>query len=298
MVVLSKQEKTINRVRLHDPARTLLPSLLSLDSEVLVSESDAPRMLSLGAALGFLPVAAVQRARLRLGAASPRLPVTPAVRSVNYRRHASACSSSAMRVRWAGCDEVEAALAPRLAFGVALRRRARVHWTARGGAGWTAARLDEDLQRRGVPAADAALLVIGVNDALAMTPLSMWRRQLDRIVSRLFAAGVRLVAVSGLPPVQRLPGLVWPLAPLLALRVAQLDRAARRIAHPRRSRRSGPLPMCPCRRSIPVRTWRTTDACVRGRLCLVGGLRGGPSRARAESAAGAAADGGFRSAVS
>ncbi|MCH2097227.1 MAG: SGNH/GDSL hydrolase family protein [Pseudomonadales bacterium] len=199
-----------------------------------MSDSDSQRMLSLGAALGFLPVAAMQRARLRLGAASTPLPVGASEGEVGElsapsERLLVLGDASALG---AGCDEVEAALAPRLAFGVALRRRTRIHWTARGGAGWTAARLDADLQRRGVPAADAALLVIGVNDALAMTPLTAWRRQLDRIVTRLFVAGVRLVAVSGLPPVQRLPGLAWPLAPLLALRVAQLDRAARRIAHP------------------------------------------------------------------
>ena len=237
-----------------------------------MSDSDSQRMLSLGAALGFLPVAAMQRARLRLGAASTPLPVGASEVEVGelsapFERLLVLGDASALG---AGCDEVEAALAPRLAFGVALRRRTRIHWTARGGAGWTAARLDADLQRRGVPAADAALLVIGVNDALAMTPLTAWRRQLDRIVTRLFVAGVRLVAVSGLPPVQRLPGLAWPLAPLLALRVAQLDRAARRIAHPSPLARSGPSPTCRSRRSTLTRTSRKTG-CMRPLRAMRGG---------------------------
>lgn len=199
-----------------------------------MADSDSPRLFSVGTALGFLPVAAMQQARLRLGATSTPLPVGASegeVGELSAPRERVLVLGDASALG-AGCDEVEAALAPRLAYGVALRRRTRIHWTARGGAGWTAVRLDDDLRRRGVPPADAALLVIGVNDALAMTPLGAWKRQLDRIVARLFAAGVRLVAVSGLPPVQRLPGLVWPLAPLLALRAAQLDRVARRLAHP------------------------------------------------------------------
>jgi lysophospholipase L1-like esterase len=105
-----------------------------------------------------------------------------------------------------------------------VRLHRRVHWQAVGGFGWTAERLGDELRRHGTPPHDVALVTVGVNDVLALTPRAAWRRELGRIRERLFDAGARIQAYAGLPCVRELPGLSWPLTPLLDRRAAQLDR--------------------------------------------------------------------------
>ncbi|MEE4300045.1 MAG: SGNH/GDSL hydrolase family protein [Pseudomonadales bacterium] len=201
-----------------------------------MASSNNHRILSTGTALGFLPLALVQSARLRSDTLATPLPVGDPHGAVGD------LSAPAMDLLVVGdssavggcCEDMDAALPPRLAYGVAMRLRRGVRWTARGGAGWTAAQLDNVLRREGVPAADVALVLLGVNDAVALTPRASWRRQMKRIVGRLFDAGARLVVVSGVPRLERLPGLAWPLGPLLGLRGRQLDRVARELARSRR----------------------------------------------------------------
>lgn len=199
-----------------------------------MASSENHGIFSTGTALGFLPVALVQSARLRSDTLATPLPVGEPAGAVGD------LSASALDLLVVGdssavggcCEDMDAALPPRLAYGVAMRLKRRVRWTARGGAGWTAARLDNELRRDGVPAADVALVLLGVNDAVALTPRASWRRQMTRIVGRLFDAGARLVVISGVPRLERLPGLAWPLGPLLGLRGRQLDRVARDLARP------------------------------------------------------------------
>jgi lysophospholipase L1-like esterase len=191
-------------------------------------------LLSAGTALGFLPLALLQNARLRSDTLVTPLP--PGSREGAAGDLAAlpldllvVGDSSAVG---GCCDAMESALPPRLAFGLGVRLHRRVRWRAVGGAGWTAATLDNTLRRGGVPAADVALVLVGVNDVVALTPRVSFRRQLRRIVARLFDAGVRLVAVSGVPSMERMPGLGWPLAPLLGVRARQLDQVARDLARP------------------------------------------------------------------
>ncbi len=199
-----------------------------------MAPSENHRILSTGTALGFLPVALVQSARLRSDTLATPLPRGEPAGAVGD------LSASTLDLLVVGdssavggcCEDMDAALPPRLAYGVAMRLRRRVRWAARGGAGWTAAKLDNELRRGGVPGADVALVLVGVNDAVALTPRASWRRQMQRIVGRLFDAGARLVVISGVPRMERLPGLAWPLGPLLGLRARQLDRVARELARP------------------------------------------------------------------
>lgn len=199
-----------------------------------MASSENHRILSTSTALGFLPLALVQSARLRSDTLATPLPRGAPIGAVGD------LSAPPLDLLVVGdssavggcCDDMDAALPPRLAYGVAMRLKRRVRWTARGGAGWTAAKLDNELRREGVPAADVALVLLGVNDAVALTPRASWRRQMTRIVGRLFDAGARLVVVSGVPRMERLPGLAWPLGPLLGLRARQLDRVARELARP------------------------------------------------------------------
>lgn len=202
-----------------------------------MASSNNHRILSTGTALGFLPLALVQSALLRSDTLATPLPDGEPAGSVGDLTAPSldllvVGDSSAVG---GYCEDMDAALPPRLAYGVAMRLKRRVRWTARGGAGWTAGKLDNELRREGVPSADVALVLLGVNDAVALTPRASWRRQMSRIVGRLFDAGARLVVVSGVPPLERLPGLAWPLGPLLGLRGRQLDRVARDLVRPGRS---------------------------------------------------------------
>lgn len=199
-----------------------------------MASSEDHRILSTGTALGFLPLALVQSARLRSDTLATPLPLgdhAGAVGDLSARSLDLLVVGDSSAVGGC-CEDMDAALPPRLAYGVAMRLKRRVRWSARGGAGWTAAKLDNELRREGIPAADVALVLLGVNDAVSLTPRAAWRRQMKRIVGRLFDAGARLVVVSGVPRLERLPGLAWPLGPLLGLRGRQLDRVARELAHP------------------------------------------------------------------
>ena len=199
-----------------------------------MDDTDGPSLLSAGTALGFLPLALLQNARLRSDTLATPLPPGRREGSVGD------LGASPLDLLVVGdssavggcCDAMDAALPPRLAFGLGGRLRRRVHWRAFGGAGWTAAQLDNALRRDGVPGADLALVLVGVNDVVSLTPRASYRRQLRRIVARLFDAGIRLVAISGVPPMDRMPGLGWPLAPLLGVRARQLDQITRDLGRP------------------------------------------------------------------
>ncbi|MEE4361658.1 MAG: SGNH/GDSL hydrolase family protein [Pseudomonadales bacterium] len=188
-------------------------------------------MFATGAALGLLPVAVAQFAWLRN--ASPRL------RAARGPRHGYSGDVEARRLRLlvlgddpavgVGCTAMERSLAPRLAFGLAARLRLGIAWTVTGGAGWTVQRLDDQLRRDGVPPCDLAVVLIGADDAAGLTSVANWRRGIQRVRDRLLGSGVRLVAFVGVPALDRLPGLAWPLGTLLGRRARQLDRSLREL---------------------------------------------------------------------
>ena len=189
--------------------------------------AESGSLLSAGAALGLLPVALAQNARLRSDALSLSPP------EANPEGHAGVVGAPPLELLvlgegaaiCGGSVGVDESLPSRLAYGLGVRLGRRVHWRALGRASWTAADADTALRRDGVPAADIAFVTLGLNDAVTMTSTSTWRRHLGRLVGRLFDAGVGVVALSGVPPLGKLPGLGWPLAPLLGLRGRALDRS-------------------------------------------------------------------------
>lgn len=188
-------------------------------------------MLETGAALGLLPVAMAQSALVRNGVRQARPgpgPLTGETGEVSAQPLRLLVAGDAAAIG-GGCDHMDRSLAPRLAYGLALRLRRRVRWQAVGGSGWTLARLDDELRRLGTPEHDLALVTVGMNDVLALTPRAAWRRDLERLRDRLFGAGAGLLAFSGLPAVRDLPGFGWPLSPLLGRRARQLDRVLAEI---------------------------------------------------------------------
>ena len=206
--------------------------------------SESLSLLSTGAALGFLPLAMIQSARLRSDALATPLPSGMREGAVG---EVSAPTLDLLVVGdstaiGGGCEHMDLSLPPRLAYGVGMRLHRRVRWQALGGPGFTAAQLDNSLRRRGVPHADIALVLVGVNDVVALTPRAAWGRQIRRIVARLFDAGAGLVVLSGVPSLDTLPGLTWPLGPLLGVRSRQLDRVAQALTRP--------LPLAPERSLI------------------------------------------------
>ena len=198
---------------------------------VALADTNLFTLFETGAAYGLLPVALAQNLSVRADArqsvpAAGHLegmsgpPDGPPLRLLVVG-DGSAVGS--------GCARFEDSLAPRLAWGIGMRLQRPVHWRAVGAAGWTAARLSTALRREGVPRADIVLVLLGVNDAMALTPRADWRRDLVGLRRELLAAGARLVGFSGRAPVRSLPRFGWPLGALLQRRVAQLDRVLREV---------------------------------------------------------------------
>ena len=126
------------------------------------------------------------------------------------------------------CD----ALAPQLAAILATRRGCRVAWTVSARTGAIASFTAEEL----VPAApieqDIAVVMVGVNDVLKMTPRQKWRASMDRLVDALqkhLRPGGQIV-LAGLPNLWQFRAFPQPLRALLGWRGRALDREVRQIA--------------------------------------------------------------------
>ncbi|MGW9630945.1 SGNH/GDSL hydrolase family protein [Agromyces sp. NPDC055520] len=102
-----------------------------------------------------------------------------------------------------------------------------VDWAVHGRHGATIRRV----RHRIIPGFDAygdvdiAVLLIGVNDVLARTPVSQWRDDLVAVLGAL-ADLAEHVVVAGIPPFDAFPSLPRPLRTYLAERGRALDAAA------------------------------------------------------------------------
>lgn len=121
------------------------------------------------------------------------------------------------------------ALAAPLAAALAARLRVPVGWQLVATSGHGAA--DALRALRDAPdlrPADLMLVVLGVNDAVAMTPTRRWLGTLDALHAlAVERAGVRLCWHSALPPMGRFPLLPQPLRWVLGHEAARLDDALR-----------------------------------------------------------------------
>lgn len=127
-----------------------------------------------------------------------------------------------------GVARQELALAPRLA--AHLGDDFRVTWTLCGENGATTADALRLLDPVKDAQFDAAYVIFGVNDAKNLRPAHHWRRDYRALIETLRARHkVRVVFVSGLPPVGEFPLIPHPLRYVLALRTRRFDRALRRV---------------------------------------------------------------------
>jgi lysophospholipase L1-like esterase len=127
------------------------------------------------------------------------------------------------------------ALPPQLAAIVAERRGCTVAWTVSARTGATASFTAREL----VPGApfeqDISVVLVGVNDAMRMTPRRTWRASMDRLVDALqehVRPGGQIV-LAGLPNLGRLRTFPQPLRAVLGWHGRALDRELRQIARRR-----------------------------------------------------------------
>ncbi len=123
-----------------------------------------------------------------------------------------------------GVPRQSEALAPQLA--ARLGTQYRVHWTLCGANGATTADAPRLLEPLAGQRFDAAYVIFGVNDTKNLRPAHLWRRDYRALIERLKRShGVRLIFVSGLPPVEEFPLIPHPLRYVLSLRARRFDRA-------------------------------------------------------------------------
>jgi lysophospholipase L1-like esterase len=127
------------------------------------------------------------------------------------------------------------ALPPQLAAILAERRGCTVAWTVSARTGATASSTSQEL----VPGApfeqDISVVMVGVNDALRMTPRRTWRASMDRLVDALqehVRPGGQIV-LAGLPNLGRFRAFPQPLRAVVGWHGRALDRDLRRIARRR-----------------------------------------------------------------
>lgn len=101
----------------------------------------------------------------------------------------------------------------------------RVTWRLQARNGNTTSTVLDSLKRQPARNYDVAVTSLGVNDVTSLVGRDHWRRQqaeLRKILKQKF--GIRLVIVSGLPPLHGFPALPQPLRWSLGTRATQFDR--------------------------------------------------------------------------
>ena len=127
----------------------------------------------------------------------------------------------------------EQALAAQLARALATRTGRPVQWQALGKNGVTAAATHALLVRRLQPDPhDAVVVVLGVNDTLALRSPGRWTSDLRRLIAAVREkTGPAPVFLTAVPPMGEFPALPAPLRTVLGVRARVLDRAAARLTH-------------------------------------------------------------------
>ena len=116
-----------------------------------------------------------------------------------------------------------------------LGATSELHWRLIAQTGHRARDVLRELAQAAGESYDVALLSIGVNDVTALASARTFARDANALVDRLTADhGVRLVVLSGLPPMGEFPALPQPLRWRLGAQARQLDRQLAELAqrHP------------------------------------------------------------------
>ena len=173
-----------------------------------------------------------------------RMPSLPEARGERSGFELAADATASMRLlivgdstaAGVGVAYVRDALPRQLAAILAERRSCTVAWTVLARTGATASFTAQEL----VPGApfeqDISVVLVGVNDALRMTPRRAWRASMDRLVDALqehVRPGGQIV-LAGLPNLGQFRTFPQPLRAVLGWRGRALDRDLRRIARRRK----------------------------------------------------------------
>lgn len=131
-----------------------------------------------------------------------------------------------------GAPVQEQALAAQLALALATRAGRAIQWQAVGKNGVTAAATQALLVRRlTAEAQDAVVVVLGVNDTLALRGPDRWTSDLQRLIAAVREkTGPAPVFLAAVPPMGEFPALSTPLRTVLGMRARVLDQAAARLA--------------------------------------------------------------------
>lgn len=113
-----------------------------------------------------------------------------------------------------------------------LAQDRQVDWRLIARSGSTTSDLLAHLRKRPLaPAWDVAVLSLGVNDAIRRcTPAQFAAQQRELIALLRETAGVRMIYLSGLPPVHRFPALPEPLRWYLGAAATRLDQTLAEVA--------------------------------------------------------------------
>jgi lysophospholipase L1-like esterase len=144
-----------------------------------------------------------------------------------------------------GAETQSDALAAQLAAALAQRIGRPVQWYLYAHTGLTSLGVLELLKAQTLPAADVAVVVLGVNDITRNVPGGQALRARSRIVRLLKTrTGVRHILFPGLPAVERFPLLPQPLAWYGGAEARRNNALqARWAAHPRRAAEVSHVPM-------------------------------------------------------
>jgi lysophospholipase L1-like esterase len=144
-----------------------------------------------------------------------------------------------------GASTQDEALAPQLAAALAKRIQRDVNWHLIAKTGNTSSALLELLRGQDLPAADVAVVIVGVNDISHNVPIGHALRARNRIVRLLRErTGVAHILFPGLPAVERFPLLPQPLAWYGGAEARRgNDLQARWAAHERRAAFVSHVPM-------------------------------------------------------
>jgi len=130
-----------------------------------------------------------------------------------------------------GTGRREASLPVQFAAALAARTGRRVHWQVAGASGYAirdVLDLLDGLQRD--KPVNLVLLSVGVNDVTGLSSTRLWRRSLQRLLTRIRERWPAAdVVFAGLPPMALFPLPPQPLRFALGLRAATLDRIAAEV---------------------------------------------------------------------
>ncbi len=131
-----------------------------------------------------------------------------------------------------GASSHSEGLTGQVAQALAAQSQCRVDWHAVGQNGFTARKvLDELLAQIPKQKFDVAVIVLGVNDTLKLTPARRWANDLTELVTALRErVNAEQIFLAGVPPMQHFPALPQPLRFMLGAKSQSLDTSAARLA--------------------------------------------------------------------